>query len=159
MEYIQALNDATDDCFLCRYVPQADRDAENLVLWRGERTLVVMNRFPYSSGHLLVAPTAHVGTLNDLDTETMTEIMLAVRDGQNVLQQVIHPDGFNVGINLGRCAGAGLPGHLHVHIVPRWDGDTNFMTVMGDVRVIPQSLDKLYSALRERAEQLGLRRG
>ncbi|MCY2927707.1 MAG: HIT domain-containing protein, partial [Planctomycetota bacterium] len=124
MEYIHSLSGPEGECFLCRDRDNQADDDKNLVLWRGPRCLAVLNRFPYTGGHALVAPNAHVADLGDLDTPTMTEIMEMVRDVQKVLQEVVHAHGFNIGINLGRCAGAGLPGHLHVHVVPRWNGDT-----------------------------------
>jgi ATP adenylyltransferase len=158
MEYIDALDDGESDCFLCRYRDQAEQDARHLVVWRGPKTLVVMNRFPYTGGHLLIAPFEHVGNLHDLSPESLTELMTALRDCQDLLTEVVGADGFNAGLNLGRCAGAGLPGHLHLHIVPRWNGDTNFMTVLGDVRVIPQSLESLYAALRQCAAAMNLPR-
>lgn len=158
IEYINELSDEGNGCFLCRYRDQADKDAENLVLWRGQRCLAVLNRFPYTGGHSMVAPLAHVGSLEDLDPATMLEMMCMLRDLQKALEHTVHAQGFNVGINIGRCAGAGLPGHLHVHIVPRWNGDTNFMAVLGGSRVIPQSLDSLYAALKEAAAQLHLPR-
>lgn len=159
MEYIDALDDAPDDCFLCRYREQPGRDEENLIVYRGRDVLVVMNRFPYSTGHMLIAPQAHVATLEELPPEALTELISAVRDCHTLLREVMHPDGANVGVNFGRCAGAGLPGHLHVHIVPRWDGDTNFMSVVGDVRVIPKSLAALHADLRAGARTLGLGEG
>ena len=156
MEYIRELNDGGDGCFLCDDRDAPDRDAENLVLWRGRRCFVVMNRFPYTSGHLLVAPLEHLAELTDLDDATLLEMMALVRDAQTALRRAVGAHGFNVGINIGRCAGAGLPGHLHVHVVPRWDGDTNFMAVFGDVRVIPESLSALYAHLQEAGGELHL---
>ena len=156
MEYIASLADEGDGCFLCRYRDEASRDEANLVLWRGRRSFAVMNRFPYTGGHTMIAPLAHVGTLGELDHETLCEMMEILRDTQQVLERVVHAHGFNIGMNIGRCAGAGLPGHLHVHIVPRWTGDTNFMAVFGQVRVIPETLDRLYGQLREAGEELGL---
>jgi ATP adenylyltransferase len=156
-EYIQALSGGDEGgCFLCRYRDEPRRDRKNLVLWRGRRTLTVLNRFPYTGGHSLVAPLEHVGELGDLDDRTLLELFAAVRDVPKVLAKAIGAEGFNIGINLGRCAGAGLPGHLHVHVVPRWGGDTNFMSILGDVRVIPQSLESLYSLLRQAARKLRL---
>ncbi|MFP4106756.1 MAG: HIT family protein [Phycisphaerae bacterium] len=156
MEYIDSIDDGSDECFICRYVPQVEKDAENLVLWRGERSFVLMNRFPYTSGHTLIAPYEHVAELSDLPDETMLEMMHYLRDTKKILTETVNAEGFNAGINFGRCAGAGLPGHLHLHIVPRWGGDTNFMTVLGGVRVIPQSLEKLHTLMRETGERLDL---
>lgn len=156
MEYINELAEPGDACFLCRYRDKADDDAENLVLWRRAHCIVVMNRFPYTSGHLLIAPLAHVGRLHDMGEAAMCELMTSLRDCQDLLTAVVNAHGFNVGINFGRCAGAGLPDHLHLHIVPRWDGDTNFMTVMGDVRVIPHALSELYRELRTQAAKMNM---
>ncbi len=144
-------------CFLCAARDGPDRDAENLVLWRTPRTLVMLNRYPYSSGHVLIAPTAHIGELSDLPDDVMVELSLRTRDAQRVLRAAVNADGFNIGMNLGRCAGAGLPDHVHCHVVPRWTGDTNFMPVLGDVRVMPQSLDSVRDAFLEHASRLGFR--
>ena len=118
--------------------------------------MAVLNRFPYTGGHSMIAPYSHVADLAGLDEPTMLEMVSMLRDLQHTLTEAIHPQGFNVGMNVGRCAGAGLPGHLHMHIVPRWSGDTNFMAVFGDVRVIPTSLASLYALLRQTSHKLGL---
>jgi ATP adenylyltransferase len=143
-------------CFLCEYWCRPEEDAANRVLWRTQRALVVFNRYPYTGGHLLIAPVDHVAGMEGLEDKTMLELMSLARDAQAVLTKVIKPHGFNLGINFNRCAGAGLPEHLHVHLVPRWDGDTNFMSVTGDVRVISQGLDELYRELVEAAREMGL---
>ena len=156
MEYIESLREEDGGCFLCAAAGDPSADDENLVIWRGRRSFAVLNRFPYTGGHSLVAPLAHVAGLEDLDEPTLLEIFAMVRDLRAVLARAIRAEGFNVGLNLGRCAGAGLPGHLHVHIVPRWPGDTNFMAVLGDVRVIPVALGKLRTQLLEAGEELGL---
>ncbi|MDP6543160.1 MAG: HIT domain-containing protein [Phycisphaerae bacterium] len=156
IEYIQSLDDDDDTCFLCRYRDEPSKDAENLLLWRGRACIAVMNRFPYTGGHMLVAPLEHLAGLEDISAAVMCEMMEMVRDLQTVLTQAIGPHGFNVGMNIGRCAGAGLPGHLHMHVVPRWNGDTNFMSALGDIRVIPQALSQLYSHLRDTSEKLQL---
>jgi ATP adenylyltransferase len=158
MEYIDGLADGGDEggCFLCRYRERSDRDDENLVLWRGQRCLALLNRYPYTGGHSMVAPFEHVSSLGDLSPETMREIMEMIRDLQAALAKTINAEGFNVGMNIGRCAGAGLPGHLHMHIVPRWMGDTNFMAVLGGARVIPQHLKDLLDELRRTGRELDL---
>lgn len=157
MEYIDALNDSGDtDCFLCRYREQPNQDAENFVLFRGRQSLVVLNRFPYTGGHSMIAPYHHVPDLAALEDATLLEMMHLLRDMQQILAAAVHCDGFNVGINIGRCAGAGLPGHLHLHIVPRWSGDTNFMPVLGGVRVIPQTLEAVYDLLKNTAAKIEL---
>jgi ATP adenylyltransferase len=156
MEYIDSLSAPSDGCFLCHHRDHADDDAKNYVLWRGRRSFVVLNRFPYTGGHSMVAPFDHVADLSEVDDETMLEMIQLLRDLQRALTHAVRAEGFNIGINIGRCAGAGLPGHLHIHIVPRWSGDTNFMAVFGGVRVIPQSLDALYEALRKSSDALKL---
>lgn len=157
MEYIRSLSPEQDKgCFLCRSAEHPENDESNFVLWRGPRTFAMLNRFPYTGGHALVAPYEHIAELADIDAAAMREMMEMLRDLQAVLARAIRAQGFNIGINLGRCAGAGLPGHLHAHIVPRWSGDTNFMTVLDDVRVIPQALDELCTQLRAASGELDL---
>lgn len=156
MEYIDALADPGDGCFLCRYRDNPNADAANMVLWRGEHSFALLNRFPYTGGHSMIAPYAHVSELGGLNSIAMVEIFRFLRDMQRILGQALRADGFNIGMNIGRCAGAGLPGHLHVHIVPRWNGDTNFMSVFGGARVIPQSLESLYSLLRQTGQEMHL---
>jgi ATP adenylyltransferase len=135
-----------DSCFLCAGLAGED-DKANLLALRTPLSIVVLNRFPYNNGHLLVAPRAHKGRLDELTPEELREVMETLRRMVGVLDGLLHSDGYNVGLNLGRAAGAGLPGHLHWHVVPRWDGDTNFMPVLADVKVIVQSLDAFYDLL------------
>lgn len=157
MEYIADLAGADRPCFLCHVdADPPDNDPANLVLWRGTHTIVVLNRFPYSSGHVLVAPRAHLAAPEELAEDALLELMQRTRDAKRVLEAALQAQGFNIGMNLGRCAGAGLPGHLHMHVVPRWGGDTNFMPVLGDVKVIPQALDETRSVFLETAASLGL---
>lgn len=157
LEYVKSLGGADDvGCFLCAYAGKPTDDAANLVIWRSERVLTLFNRFPYANGHLLVAPVNHSADLEDLDDATLDELIRVVRDAQRLLRVVTSCHGLNVGMNFGRCAGAGLPGHLHVHIVPRWEGDTNFMPVMSDTRVIPQSFETLRTKMMEETGPLGL---
>ena len=137
---------ADPECFLCRCVPGGD-DRQRLVICRSQHTIVVMNRYPYNNGHLLVAPCRHLARLDQFDAQQHLEIAQTLTRMVGLLEAVLHPEGFNIGLNLGRTAGAGVPGHLHWHIVPRWEGDTNFMPVTAAVRVIPQSLDALWEAL------------
>ena len=144
LEYI--LSDKDDGCFICEAVA-SDEDEQNLLVQRGEKCVCILNRFPYSNGHVLVAPRRHRAELTELDEAELLELMTLTRDVQVVLQQAVSPHGFNIGLNLGKSAGAGLPGHLHVHVVPRWEGDTNFMAVVGDTKVIPQALAELYHVL------------
>lgn len=149
MDYIGSIAPQSD-CFLCDIVGNdGQADAANLVVERRENTFVVLNRYPYNNGHTLVCPNAHVADLDGLDDTIMLELMQATRDATALLRQTMRPDGFNIGVNLGRVAGAGLPGHVHVHIVPRWSGDTNFMPVLGQAKVIPQALEDLRAMLVE----------
>lgn len=158
MEYIRSLggDKADEGCFLCRYVASPESDGPHRVVWRSGRCLTVFNGFPYNSGHLLVAPLAHVADLEAMEDEALDELIRQVRDAKRLLTAVLSPQGFNIGMNFGKCAGAGLPGHLHVHIVPRWEGDTNFMPVVGDTRVIPESIKAIHDRMREVAPGLGL---
>jgi len=135
-----------NECFICRGLAESD-DRRNLIAYRSPLGAVLLNKFPYNNGHLLVAPKAHKGRLDELTTDETLDLQTTVARMIQVLERVMRPEGFNVGLNLGKVAGAGLPGHLHWHIVPRWNGDTNFMPVLGDVRVIAQSLDAAYDLL------------
>ena len=153
--YIQALNESSD-CFICHNLANSQDDDKNLVLWRCERSIVILNRFPYNNGHLLIAPVRHIPNLEQATDEELLELTKLVRESQKALSLTIKPHGFNVGMNFGRCAGAGLPGHLHVHIVPRWDGDTNFMHVCSETRVISQSLTELLALLKQISKEHNL---
>jgi ATP adenylyltransferase len=135
-----------DDCFICRGLAETD-DRRNLIVQRTLLGAVLLNKFPYNNGHLLVAPRAHKARLEDLTSEESADLQQSLTRLVVVLERLMRPEGFNIGLNLGRVAGAGLPGHLHWHIVPRWAGDTNFMPVLSDVRVISQSLESLYNLL------------
>jgi ATP adenylyltransferase len=145
-EPLQFLSGADPHCFFCRDVVD-DQDRTNLVVHRGARTITLLNRYPYNNGHLLVAPREHLGRLDQLDDATQLESLTMLTRLVGLLEKLLNADGFNVGLNLGRVAGAGVPGHLHWHIVPRWNGDTNFMPVVGDSKVISQSLDALWELL------------
>jgi ATP adenylyltransferase len=159
MQYIRSISDQSKSgCFLCDDRDAPQDDSVNHVVCRSDHALLVMNRFPYTNGHLLVAPLGHKADLEDLSDAEMNGLWCLTRDAKVLLTDTLNPHGFNIGINFGLCAGAGLPGHLHVHIVPRWNGDTNFMAVLGDVRVIPESLDRLYEELVAAATELGLPR-
>lgn len=156
MAYINDLSAGPRACFLCEYREQSASDAQNHVLWRGARTLTLLNRYPYTNGHLLIAPLEHGGDLSSVPDDVMSELASRLRDMQRVLRACLNADGFNIGMNLGRCAGAGLPDHVHFHVVPRWNGDTNFMSVLGNSRIIPQSLDATYAAIRDAMAQSGV---
>jgi ATP adenylyltransferase len=147
MQYIEGVDEG-EGCFLCD-AAAANCDREKLVLWSSERCVTVMNRFPYNNGHLLVAPTQHVGDFSDMSAEQLQAQMQMLQRCERNLRQVMAPDGFNIGLNIGRPAGAGVEDHLHWHIVPRWNGDTNFMAVTGATKVIPQALEDLWDRLRE----------
>jgi len=144
----ELLPGADPKCFLCRAAADP-ADRQNLVVHRQGRTICLLNRFPYNNGHLLVAPHAHLGRLDQLAAEEHLELIDSIRRMTAVLEQRMNPDGFNVGLNLGSVAGAGLPGHLHWHIVPRWNGDVNFMPTLAGTRVIPQSLEAAWELLTE----------
>lgn len=136
-------------CFLCRKAAE-DRDEENLIVHRTERAFVMLNLFPYNTGHLMVATVNHGGDLALLSPEVGVELWRLTSLAVAVLEEEYRPDGFNVGMNLGRVAGAGVPDHLHIHIVPRWSGDTNFMPVTADTKVLPEALEQTYRRLRPR---------
>ncbi len=159
IKYIQGLEDSEKhDCFLCYDLANPDKDTELLVLWRTQLSMVIFNKFPYNNGHLLVAPKRHIPDLAAASDLELTDLMMLVRDAQVALKDVLNCHGFNVGINIGRCAGAGVPDHVHIHIVPRWDGDTNYMSVCSDTDVISQSMQELYAELKSYAEQNSLPR-
>lgn len=147
MQYVSSAREQPEGCLFCLRA-QEPCSAENMVLWRGERAFVMLNAFPYTNGHLMVAPVRHTADMNELSDDELLEVMHLVRESVNLLQEAYRPDGFNIGVNLGRAAGAGIVDHLHWHIVPRWNGDTNFMPVLADVRVIPDSLENTYETLR-----------
>ncbi len=159
LEYVSTIEERrAEGCFLCQYWNEPERDRENHVVWRTERCYVVLNLYPYTNGHALVCPAAHKGDLEDLTEAELLEMMWLTRDIHALLGRAVHAQGANVGMNFGHCAGAGLPGHLHMHVVPRWAGDTNFMTVLGDVRVIPQAMDAVYDRMVELSDEMNLPR-
>ena len=144
MDYI--LGERPYGCIFC---PEGngESDEERFLLYRGDRSMVIMNRFPYNNGHLLVAPWKHTSSLDGLKDEELLDLVRTVRWSVAVLRETMSPDGFNVGLNLGAVAGAGVESHVHFHIVPRWNGDTSFMTVLAEVRVIPEHLQQTYKML------------
>ncbi len=135
-------------CFLCHSYKSRDDD-KNFVVYRGKFSFVVMNIFPYNNGHLMIAPVRHLKDITSLTEEEDREIMELIKKSVKILKKLLKPEGFNIGLNLGKTAGAGLEDHIHFHIVPRWNGDTNFMPVISDTKVIPQSLSELYLELKE----------
>lgn len=140
-------------CIFCQKARER-RDAANLLLHRGRQGFVLMNLFPYNSGHLMVAPYAHVKTLDPLSPECVLELMQLTTLSLRALRAELHPEGFNIGINLGRVSGAGIENHLHLHIVPRWNGDTNFMPMLAETKVIPEHLSVTFKKLQARFRQL-----
>lgn len=148
IEYI--LGSKEEGCIFCK----AMEDGNDLTLYRGRTTMVVMNKFPYINGHLLVAPVRHVSTLHELDQAEMGALLKTVEQSIGVLKEAMKPEGFNVGLNLGKVAGAGVEEHLHFHIVPRWSGDTNALAVMAEVRVIPQHLLETCRLLRPHFDRI-----
>jgi len=144
MEYIRLPRQ--EGCFLCNAFAAGD-DRAHLVVYRGELCAVILNRYPYNNGHLMIAPYRHVPDLAAMTREERVEAMELLHRSIQILGELMSPDGFNAGLNLGSCAGAGLVGHIHLHVVPRWNGDTNFMPVIAGTKVIPQSLDELWTRL------------
>ncbi len=145
-------------CIFCTAFASPD-DRATYTLWRGHRCFALLNAYPYTSGHAMVAPVEHVATLEALDRETMAEMMAAARALTLALGSVYGPHGFNLGLNLGEAAGAGIEDHLHLHVVPRWRGDTNFMSTVADVRVIPESLEAAFEKVRSALAELTKREG
>lgn len=144
IEYIE--EEKPEYCIFCKAFNEK-KDEKNLVLWRGKHSFVMLNRFPYNSGHMMIAPIRHLGDFEDLNQDEMLEIGEAIQLAMKVLRKVMNPHGFNIGMNLGRVAGAGVEDHIHVHIVPRWDGDTNYMPIISDTKVIPEALSRTYNKL------------
>ena len=155
MAYIQAAKEQGEDdgCIFCDLPAEGD-DARTKILIRDQRAFVILNSFPYNPGHLMVAPFRHVGDLGAVETDEFTEVDALLTRSVRALEEEMEPHGFNLGMNLGRVAGAGIPGHLHWHVVPRWNGDTNFMPVVGQTRVLPELLDETYARLLPRLESV-----
>ncbi|HWM64908.1 MAG TPA: HIT domain-containing protein [Solirubrobacterales bacterium] len=150
LKYVKdASKDVEADCIFCAFSGEAgERDEANLIVHRGERCFVILNLYPYTNGHLMVAPYDHVGRLQELPPETMAEMMSLAQRAMGRLEEAYDPHGYNVGFNQGRVAGAGVEHHIHLHVVPRWGGDTNFMPVIADTKVMPQTLEESYEALK-----------
>ena len=145
IEYIEKAKES--GCILCQK-PRENNDGANFILYRGQHNFVILNAFPYNPGHLMVAPYRHIGNLPDLTDEEVKEHFDLIKKGLALLKEVMEPTGFNIGLNLGKVAGAGIADHLHTHIVPRWQGDTNFMPVLSNTRVMPEALTATYRKLR-----------
>ena len=147
MAFITPKTPKSDDCIFCTQ-PAAERDSEYHILHRGEHCFMMLNLYPYNNGHLMVAPYDHVGSISQLDSSITSELMAQVQLALAALRLAMRPDGFNMGINEGKVAGAGFAEHMHFHIVPRWLGDTNFMPVIADIKVMPEHLDNVYQQLK-----------
>ena len=148
MEYVESPKEEKEESNPFIRIPKENDDRKNLVLIRGEFHYVVMNRYPYNAGHLMVVPYREVPDIDQLSEDELAEFMKLVIRSKQLLSKAIKPNGFNIGINLGVDAGAGIPWHLHCHVVPRWKGDTNFMPVIGKTRVLPTALDALWERLK-----------
>ncbi|HLX56459.1 MAG TPA: HIT domain-containing protein [Ktedonobacteraceae bacterium] len=153
MAYIAPKTPASQECIFCTQ-PAAHRDEEYHILYRGERCFMMLNLYPYNLGHLMIAPYQHLETIEKLDGATLTELMSQAQLALRGLRQTMNPDGFNMGINEGKVAGAGFAGHMHMHVVPRWNGDTNFMPVIADVKVMPDHLDNTFRQLKQALDVL-----
>jgi ATP adenylyltransferase len=153
MAYIQAAKEQGEDggCIFCDLPAEGD-DVRTMILARGELAFVIVNSFPYNPGHLMVAPFRHVGAFTSLEADELADVDALLARSIRALEQEMEPHGYNLGMNLGRVAGAGIPDHVHWHLVPRWNGDTNFMPVVGETRVLPELLEETYARLRPRFE-------
>ena len=147
MKYIEK-TEKEEGCVFCNALAKED-NAVNLIPFRGQQAFVILNLYPYTSGHLMVVPFEHVATLEELNQSTRAEMMELTSQCMTVLRKIYNPQAFNMGANIGEAAGAGVPGHVHIHIVPRWGGDTNFMSTLGETRVLPESIEVTYRRVRE----------
>jgi ATP adenylyltransferase len=151
-QYIESFNEQKDEpegyCLFCDALGTPEKDEEKYVLFRGNRCYVIMNLYPYNSGHLMVVPYLHLDSLTEMTDEEFLEIMQIIKRCSEVLTRTMNPHGFNIGTNIGRVSGAGIDHHIHFHIVPRWNGDTNFMPVLGDTKVISEEMAKTYRKLK-----------
>jgi len=136
-------------CIFCDFANSPENDRENLVVYRAKLNLILLNRFPYSSGHIMIAPYEHVDTLEAASPETVQEMILLTREAQRRLRDVYRPSGFNIGMNIGESAGAGIAGHIHMHLLPRWSGDTSFITTVAETRVLPEDLDETWRKIHQ----------
>jgi ATP adenylyltransferase len=148
LEYVSGMDKDQGDCIFCAALTQDD-DAASYVLHRGQHSFALLNAFPYNTGHLMVAPIRHLGDLETLDPAERTELIETTTQATSVLRATMGVDGFNVGMNLGSVGGAGIPDHVHMHVVPRWRGDTNFMPLIADTKVMPETLEQTYAKLRD----------
>ncbi|MGQ4832959.1 MAG: HIT family protein [Candidatus Asgardarchaeia archaeon] len=139
------------ECIFCKAIKE-NKDDENLILYRGKYSFIILNRFPYNSGHLMIVPYRHVGNIEELTQNELNEMNKLMQKSVKLLKVALKPDGFNIGINIGRVAGAGIEEHIHIHVVPRWNGDTNFMPVIGDTKVVNQYLNETLEVLKKYKE-------
>jgi len=146
--YITAANKGETACIFCAAAAQ-DNDEQTLVVHRAQHCFVILNRYPYTNGHLMIAPYAHVSRLNEASEQAVHELTDLARDAERVLEETYNPDGLNLGMNLGRAAGAGIAEHIHMHMLPRWNGDANFMTTIASTRIIPEALSDTYTKLKK----------
>lgn len=153
MAYIEPQTPQPQGCIFCT-LPAEHRDAENYILYRGTLCFMMLNRYPYNNGHLMIAPYQHIPSIEQLDAATLAELMAQAQLALRALRQVMNPDGFNMGINDGKVAGAGVADHMHMHVVPRWYGDTNFMPVIADTKVLPELLSSVYEKLKHALDAL-----
>lgn len=154
MEYIEAINtEKNENCIFCDK-PSQNKDEKNFIVYRGKTCFIILNIYPYNNGHLMLVPYKHTSELTELDSETRLELMHMINIAMEAIKNVMRPDGFNVGVNFGRTAGAGITEHLHIHLVPRWNGDTNFMPVIGCTKVICESLEDTYDKLKRAIESM-----
>ena len=149
LRYVASGPKKIQGCIFCdKAAAPVEKDGENYLLYRGEKGLIILNLYPYNNGHCMVAPYAHLPSLEDLDAATLGSLMELVNKGMRALRETMHAEGFNVGVNLGAAAGAGITDHVHIHVVPRWVGDTNFMPIFSETKVIPELLDGTYARLK-----------
>lgn len=151
MEYI--LSEKSDECIFCKF-PKESNDKKNLILYRGQNGFIILNRFPYNNGHLMIVPYRHVPTPLDLNDDELLELMKLVNLSIKVLNKTMHPQGYNLGANIGKAAGAGIEDHYHIHIVPRWVGDTNYMPIIADTKVVIEALDITYDKLKKNLDHI-----
>jgi ATP adenylyltransferase len=152
MKYLEIVDEPKDDCIFCSK-PKENSDRENLILFRGTYNFVIMNKYPYNNGHLMVVPYLHTHEPSELDSKTVLESWNLINMCRKILKSSYNPEGFNIGMNLGRVAGAGIDDHIHTHIVPRWNGDTNFMPILGETKVVSQGLLEGYDILKEQFDK------
>lgn len=148
LQYVTDTAPKKEGCFLCNAWEEQNEDEAHLVLYRGKNAFIIMNRYPYNNGHIMIAPVRHFGDFTEPDESEILEMWQLTSFAKKVMCKTMSADGFNIGVNQGKCAGAGVLDHLHIHIVPRWNGDVNFMPVMADIKVMPQALNDCYKVLR-----------